>query len=44
MSAQGNQGKLITLMKATGWIYRFIVFHGKRHPNKMGGKEIADFP
>ncbi len=26
-----------------GWIYRFIIFHDKRHPNEMGGKEIADF-
>ena len=25
------------------WIYRFITFHDKRHPNEMGGKEIADF-
>jgi integron integrase len=25
------------------WIYRFIVFHDKRHPNEMGGEEIADF-
>lgn len=25
------------------WIYRFIVFHNKRHPEEMGGKEIADF-
>jgi len=25
------------------WIYRFIVFHGKRHPAEMGGEEIALF-
>lgn len=25
------------------WIYRFIVFHNKRHPNDMGVKEITDF-
>ena len=25
------------------WIYRFIIFHDKRHPNEIGGKEIADF-
>ena len=25
------------------WIYRFIIFHNKRHPEEMGGKEIADF-
>jgi integrase len=22
------------------WIYRFIVYHHKRHPEEMGGKEI----
>ena len=26
-----------------GWIYRFIIFHNKRHPEEMGGKEIAEF-
>jgi integron integrase len=25
------------------WIYRFIIFHEKRHPGEMGGKEIAQF-
>jgi len=25
------------------WIYRFIIFHHKRHPGEMGGKEISDF-
>ena len=25
------------------WIYRFIIFHDKRHPGEMGGKEIAEF-
>ena len=25
------------------WIYRFILFHNKRHPEDMGGMEIADF-
>lgn len=25
------------------WIYRFIVFHNKRHPQEMGGAEIAEF-
>ena len=25
------------------WIYRFIIFHNKRHPEEMGGKEIAKF-
>lgn len=25
------------------WIYRFIVFHSKRHPGEMGAKEIGEF-
>jgi integron integrase len=25
------------------WIKRFILFHGKRHPNEMGQDEIRDF-
>jgi len=25
------------------WIYRFIIFHDKKHPEEMAGKEIADF-
>jgi len=25
------------------WIRRFILFHGKRHPEKMGAKEIETF-
>ncbi len=25
------------------WIRRFILFHGKRHPNDMGEREISDF-
>lgn len=26
-----------------GWIRRFILFHGKRHPRDMGEKEVAAF-
>src|SRR6266498_2845214 len=26
-----------------GWIRRFILFHGKRHPNEMGAAEVRDF-
>lgn len=26
-----------------GWITRFIVFHGKRHPRDMGGPEVEAF-
>jgi integron integrase len=25
------------------WIRRFILFHGKRHPNEMGEQEISAF-
>jgi integrase len=25
------------------WIRRFILFHGKRHPNEMGGPEVEAF-
>jgi integron integrase len=25
------------------WIYRFIIFHDKKHPEAMGGNEIAEF-
>ena len=26
-----------------GWIRRFILFSGKRHPSEMGGREVARF-
>ena len=26
-----------------GWIRRFILFHGKRHPQEMGGREVEQF-
>jgi integron integrase len=26
-----------------GWIRRFILFHGKRHPREMGGAEVEEF-
>jgi len=26
-----------------GWIKRFIIFHGKRHPQEMGAAEITGF-
>jgi integron integrase len=25
------------------WVYRFIIFNNKKHPKKMGGKEIAGY-
>jgi integron integrase len=27
----------------SGWVRRYIVFHGKRHPDQMGEAEIRDF-
>lgn len=27
----------------TGWVRRYIVFHGKRNPDQMGEGEIRDF-
>jgi len=38
-----NQFSYSTEKTYIRWIYRFIIFHDKRHPNEMGGKEIADF-
>jgi integron integrase len=26
-----------------GWIKRFIIYHGKRHPSEMGGVEVEQF-
>jgi len=26
-----------------GWVCRFILFHGKRHPGEMGVRAISDF-
>src|SRR5690554_2877563 len=25
------------------WVKRFILFHGKRHPNSMNGEEVRQF-
>jgi integrase len=27
----------------TGWVYRSVVFHGKRHPSSMGAVEVRRF-
>src|SRR6266516_4079007 len=26
-----------------GWIRRYILFHGKRHPNELDEKDVSDF-
>ncbi len=38
-----NQFSYSTEKTYGNWIYRFIVFHPKRHPGEMGVKEVADF-
>src|SRR5436190_8841659 len=32
-----------TEQQYVGWIRRFILFHGKRHPRDMGGPEVESF-
>ena len=27
-----------------GWVKRFVIFHGKRHPNEMSEMEVREFP
>jgi integron integrase len=38
-----NQFSYSTEKTYINWIYRYIVFHNKRHPEEMGRKEIAEF-
>ncbi len=38
-----NQFSYSTEKTYVSWIYRYIVFHQKRHPAGMGGKEVAEF-
>ena len=38
-----NQFSYSTEKTYVSWIYRYIIFHNKRHPKEMGGKEIAAF-
>ena len=38
-----NQFSYSTEKTYVGWIYRFIIFHNKRHPKEMGEKEVAAF-
>ncbi len=32
-----------TEKNSVNWIKRHIIFHDKKHPNEMGGKEIEEF-
>jgi site-specific recombinase XerD len=38
-----NQFSYSTEKTYVSWIYRFIIFNNKRHPEEMGGKEIGEF-
>ena len=38
-----NQFSYSTEKSYVAWIYRYIVFHGKRHPLEMGNKEVEAF-
>jgi len=38
-----NQFSYLTEKTYINWIYRYIIFHGKRHPGELGGKEIGAF-
>jgi len=38
-----NQFSYSTEKTYVSWIYRYIVFHHRRHPAGMGGKEVAEF-
>jgi integron integrase len=40
---RSNQFSYSTEKTYVQWVYRFIIFHNKKHPNEMGRKEIADF-
>ena len=38
-----RNGSRSTEKSYIGWIRRFILFHGKRHPAEMGAPEVAQF-
>jgi len=38
-----NQFSYSTEKTYVNWIYRFILFHQKKHPRDMGAKEVAEF-
>jgi hypothetical protein len=38
-----RHGSRSTERSYVGWIRRFILFHGKRHPAEMGAPEVAQF-
>src|SRR6266511_3793253 len=40
---RANYYALRTEESYVAWIKRFILFHNKRHPKEMGGREVAQF-
>jgi len=32
-----------TIEAYTGWVRRFVLFHGKRHPDELGSEEVSAF-
>jgi integron integrase len=42
-SLHARHYSLRTVQAYVGWIRRYIVFHGKRHPDQMGGVEVGAF-
>jgi hypothetical protein len=38
-----RHGSRSTEKSYIGWIRRFVVFHGKRHPAEMGAPEVVQF-
>src|SRR5690349_24110905 len=43
MALRTRHCSLRTEKAYVGWIRRFILFHGKRHPAEMGAEEITRF-
>jgi site-specific recombinase XerD len=43
MALRTRHCSLRTEKAYVGWIRRFILFHGKRHPSEMGAQEITRF-
>lgn len=38
-----NQLSYSTEKTYLNWVYRYIIYHNKRHPENLGGNEIAEF-
>ncbi|MBW2317056.1 MAG: phage integrase N-terminal SAM-like domain-containing protein, partial [Deltaproteobacteria bacterium] len=43
LEARRRRLSLRTEEAYVGWVRRFILFHGKRHPNEMGASEVIAF-